>query len=328
MQVLEHEWAQLAQLRERFLGGRGETSQDYWENARICELYDATFAQRIAWKWRAVWGELARRDRMPRAGRVLDWGCGGGIAAREFSAARLASGADDPLHVHLWDRSAAAREFAAGKLREADPKAKIELGLPAADAPIDLLLVSHVLGELDGRSLEQLTDLARRARCVVWVEPGSREISRELMALRDSLLPGRSILGPCTHSAICGLNIPGRERDWCHSFAKPAPEVFSRADWREFSHRLKIDLRSVPYAYFALSEASPAPAEPDLIRIIGRPRLEKGLARIDACDVSGVRNLRLLKRDAKQLFKEFADASTLARTFRIVVEGDRVRSIE
>jgi hypothetical protein len=124
------------------------------------------------------------------------------------------------------------------------------------------------------------------------------------------------------------LNQPGRERDWCHSFAAPAPEVFTRADWREFSRRLKIDLRSVPYAYFAIGAGPPAPAEPGLIRILGRPRLEKGLAKIDACEESGVRVLRVLERDAKRIVKELADATRLARPFRVTIDKDRVRSIE
>ncbi|HUR27304.1 MAG TPA: class I SAM-dependent methyltransferase, partial [Planctomycetota bacterium] len=148
MRVEEHEWALLAALRERFLGSRGGKTADYWEDARLCELYDATFAQRIAWKWRAVWNELALRDRLPRARRVLDWGCGSGIAAREFSAAVRAAGDDAPIHFHLWDRSAAARDLAATKLAEQDASAVTVRALPSPDADIDLLLVSHVLGEL------------------------------------------------------------------------------------------------------------------------------------------------------------------------------------
>jgi ribosomal protein RSM22 (predicted rRNA methylase) len=195
-------------------------------------------------------------------------------------------------------------------------------------AQLDLLLVSHVLGELDEHGFAELTAIAARARHVIWVEPGDHENSRRLIEVRDALAPGRRVLGPCTHSLACGLNRPGRERDWCHSFARPAPEVFTRADWREFSHRLKIDLRSVPYAYFALGEEGAEPAREGRIRILGRPRLEKGRALIDACDAGGVRTLRVLERDAKALVKEFAEPANLARTFLVTVEGDRAVSIQ
>ncbi len=325
MEILESEWELLARLRERFLAPAGTPSRDYWESERLCELYDSSFGQRIAWKWRAVLGELVARGRLPRALCVLDWGCGSAIAAREFFAA---GGADASTRFYLWDRSKAAMIFAAGKLKESGPRANVAMGLPAADAPLDVLLVSHVLGELDPSTLEDLLGWARRARSVIWVEPGERVISRALMGVRDQLIDGRSVLGPCTHSEGCGLNRLERERDWCHSFARPAPDVFTRADWREFSRRLKIDLRSVPYAYFALGEKTAAPQEPGLIRILGRPRMEKGHAKIDACDASGVRVLRVLERDAKTIVREFADATSLARTFRVTTDGERVRSIE
>ncbi len=328
MEILESEWELLARLRERFLAPAGTPSRDYWESERLCELYDSSFGQRIAWKWRAVLGELAARGRLPRAASVLDWGCGSAIASREFLAATRAAGADVSARFHLWDRSKAAMIFAADKLKQLEPRASVATGLPAAGEPLDVLLVSHVLGELDTAALEDLLGLARRARAILWVEPGERVISRALMGVRDQLIDGRSVLGPCTHSASCGLNRPERERDWCHSFARPAPDVFTRADWREFSKRLKIDLRSVPYAYFALGEKSAAPEQAGLIRILGRPRMEKGHAKIDACDASGVHVLRVLERDAKTIVKEFADATTLARTFRVTTDGERVRSIE
>jgi hypothetical protein len=104
--------------------------------------------------------------------------------------------------------------------------------------------------------------------------------------------------------------------------------VFTRADWREFSRRLGIDLRSVPYAYFALGPRAAPDEPPGTLRILGRPRLEKGQAKIDACDASGVRVLRVLERDAKAFVKDLAEPARLARTFRATIEGDRIRAIE
>lgn len=322
MQIADGEWEQLARLRERFIGSSESTQRDYWDDARLCELYDATFAQRIAWKWRAVLREIAQRGGLGEVSSVLDWGCGSGIAAREFAAQARAE------RYVLWDRSTAAREFAAKKLREIAGSARIEVARPAPDAAFDLLLVSHVLSELRAEARAELLALAQRARAVVWVEPGERASSRELMALRDRLLPGRRVIAPCTHSAACGLNRPDRERDWCHSFAAAAPEAFTSSHWREFSRRLKIDLRSVPYAFFALGASPAAPPMAGAIRILGRPRLEKGRAMIDACDEIGVRVLRVLERDAKAIVKEFSEPSKLAQPFRVSIEGERVRTIE
>ena len=101
MQINDTEWELLARLRERFLGGRGATLRDYWDSARTLELYDGTFGQRIAWKWRAVLAEIALRGGLGKVASVVDWGCGSGIASREFA---VHSGAERYV---LWDRSSA-----------------------------------------------------------------------------------------------------------------------------------------------------------------------------------------------------------------------------
>lgn len=322
------DWQALAQLRAHFLGGRNATPFDYWRERRLCELYDATFARRIAWKWRAALGEMGRRGVLPRVARVLDWGCGSGVASREFQRAHRERHGVDVGRVQLWDRSALAREFAAERLREDARGVQVECGAFDRAGEHDLLLVSHVLGELDSAGAEELARVAAAARFVIWLEPGDREISRELVAWRERLRPGRQVLAPCVHSAACGALSAGHERDWCHSFAAPDNEAFTTAFWREFSHRLKIDARSLPYAYFALGGATTAPTQHDWIRILGRPRLEKGAARFDACEASGLRVLRVLERDAKAVVKSFAEPAQLARPFRVEVQGDRVRSIE
>ena len=58
---------------------------------------------------------LARDLAARRPGRLLDWGCGTGIAARRFLAAR--GGVE---RVFLWDHSQAALEFAVEHLRAPD----------------------------------------------------------------------------------------------------------------------------------------------------------------------------------------------------------------
>lgn len=322
------DWQALARLRAHFLDGRNARPFDYWRERRMCELYDATFARRIAWKWRAALAEMARRDVLPRVARVLDWGCGSGVASREFLRAHRERHGVDVERVRLWDRSALAREFAAERLREEARGVQVECGAFDRADEHQLLLVSHVLGELDLAGDQELARVAAAVPCVIWLEPGDREISRELVAWRERLRPGRRVLAPCVHSMACGALSGGRERDWCHSFAAPDNEAFTTAFWREFSQRLKIDARSLPYAYFALGGSEAAPEQRDWIRILGRPRLEKGAARFDACDASGLRMLRVLERDAKAVVKSFADPAQLARPFRVEVERDRVRSIE
>ena len=77
------DWKALERLRGLFLQG-GACSTDYWCDERDLASYDATFAQRIGWKWDYVLAELRRRGWTPPRGTLLDWGCGSGIAGRAF----------------------------------------------------------------------------------------------------------------------------------------------------------------------------------------------------------------------------------------------------
>lgn len=292
------DWLRLAELRESFLAAEGgEAADSYWRSRRDFELYDATFATRIGWKWDAVLRELALRGRTPSGATLVDWGCGTGVAARRFVAS-----VPGVKHVHLCDRSKQATWFARDALATLDPKLKITLHAPTADEPIDVLLASHVLGELAPEALDELLALAARAQFVIFVEAGSRPVSRALGAVRERLLGTFDVLAPCTHAAACGLLAAGREQDWCHFFARPPAEAFTSAFWRRFSDELGIDLRALPYSFLALARRS-EPLVPRGTRVLGRPRLLKGRALLECCDAHGVATRALFERDAKPLFK-------------------------
>jgi hypothetical protein len=314
----EADWTRLERLRGTYLSGRGRSP---WRDARDLELYDATFGRRIAWKWRAVLDELAaRKAELPR-GRVLDWGCGSGVAAEAWIAA---AGAEE---LALHDAAPLAQRFAAEKLRRLHPELPIAEGVGAGRP--DVLLVSHVLGELPQGARDELVALARTARWSAWVEPGSSDVSRALGAVRDALLDAFDVVAPCTHALACPML--ARERDWCHFFARPAPEAFTAGHWARFGKRLGIDLRSLPYAFVVLRrrEAGDAPpTPPGLDRIVGRPRIEKGRALLDACGAPGLRALRLLERDDRAFFGRCEDAAGECLLYRLVVEEGRVRSAE
>ena len=123
------------------------------------------------------------------------------------------------------------------------------------------------------------------------------------------------VVAPCTHAARCGLH--QSPRDWCHFFAAPPPEIFRQHDWAEFSRRLGIDLRALPVSFLILGRGS-AENPQALGRVIGRPRLQKGVALYDFCTAAGVGVRRALKRD-RALHDRVADGG-----FRVVlpVVGD------
>lgn len=334
MNFAEIDWRALERLRSVFLTGTASPA-DYWRDERDLASYDATFAQRIGWKWDHVLGELRRRGWTPPHGQLLDWGCGSGIAARaylDFFDAEAVS------ELWLWDRSALAMTFAARRASQKYPGLPVHAGLPGGDAALPstsmlpangTLLVSHLLTELDAAQLDALLALADDAACVLWVEPGAHEASRALGAVRERLRGRFRLIAPCPHQGACGLLDPGQERHWCHHFAESPPEVFTDGDWARFAGIAGIDLRSLPLSYLVLDRREDAaPVLPDnAARLIGRPRIYKPYARIFACDASGVRDRDLSKRafpDLYRLMKKGAGPSLLEFD---EAEGGRVAAV-
>ncbi len=318
----------LKDLRDRYLarseGGEHSPLEQGWLGPRELALYDVTFGARIGWKWRAVMSEMALRAIAPPRGTLLDWGCGTGVASRAWIEAHGPEG----QRVLLWDASHAAQEFAAQRLRARWPALDVQvLHTAPTDVP-DVLLLSHVLSELEDAAFDALVDFAAQARFVTWVEPGSHAIARRLGGARERLRAMELVpLAPCPHTGACGVLAPGHERDWCHHMAPPAPEAFTTRLWNQVARELGIDLRSLPYSFLVMGRDPQAPVPPGLARILGRPRLEKGRALVDVCRAEGLSTLRLLERTDKRLFRTLDRAPDTARLFHIEESDGRIETI-
>lgn len=296
----EVDWALLRAMRAGFLeageAGAAESAAlpDYWASERHLASYDATFAERIRWKWDAVLAELQARRVVPPAGAtVFDFGTGTGIATRAFLAAFPGFSAK------IADRSERALQFAEARIKAEAPGTAVGRWDPkvAALPPRAILLVSHVVTELDAPTLAQLVRLAASAELTIWVEPGTSTASRTLNQARETLRATRHVVAPCGHSGPCGLAAPANVRHWCHNFARPPAEVSQSALWARFRRELGIDLRSLPVSFLVLAKEA-APPLPGA-RVLGRPRTYKGHAKTLQCDESGVRERDVQKRDAK-----------------------------
>ena len=302
------DFALLDRLRNRFLDAPSEGG-DYWESPEMLALYNATFGERIGWKWDAVLAELHARHWAPPPGTALiDWGCGSGIAGRRVLRA---FGAEAFTRLVVHDRSALARRFAAERAASVFPGLSVEQapdwGEVAPTEPFTLV-ISHVLNELPPAESAALIALVRRATAVLWVEPGTGEVARALVAIREELRSAFAVVTPCTHQGACGLLTPDNQRHWCHHFARPPIEAFTEAFWSEFALRLGIDLRSLPYSFLVLDRptagnGATAPTPEGWSRLLGEPREFKGHFKVLSCEAAGVTERMLQKRDDKALFK-------------------------
>lgn len=304
------DWEGLRVLRSRFVGSTAGAG-DYWHSRELLESYDRTFGERIGWKWNYVLDELELRRWRPPPGGVLDWGCGTGVAGRRFLARFPHSG---PLS--CFDRSARAESFA----RDRAVRRGLEVGM---DDRAPTVLVSHVISELDQRSLESLLTVIDDATSVVWVEPGDRVNAVTLQSMRDRLLGRFSVAAPCTHQNSCPLLDASMERHWCHHFAESPPEAFTDPGWGRFISETGIDLRSAPLSFVVL-DRRPLPATgPGAVHSIGRPRVSKPEARVFGCDATGVTEARITRRRMPDRYRD-AKKGTLADLARWEVEQGEV----
>ncbi len=327
------DWSALDRLRATFLARDAAASGPYWQNQDALAAYDATYAERIGWKWDALLRELRLRRWAPPPGTgLLDFGCGSGVAGRRvlsaFGSAHFAG-------LALHDHSPEAVSFAAARAREAFPDLPLlDAPAPSGSNPAFTLVVSHVLNELPPSARAELLALASRAACVLWLEPGTHADSRSLAAVRDELRPYHRIVAPCTHRETCPLWIEANARDWCHFFAEPPPGVQNSPDWVRFAQRAGVDLRSQAYSCLVLENVgreegvrewgnegkSARPA-----RILGRPEVFKPYARLLACDASGLHFLELSKRTDPALVKRLAKDPPVP-LYALVHDGKRIQA--
>ena len=287
----------IARLRELFLDDdRGAHALgDYWRDRDDLAAYDAFLGARIGWKWDAALAECRDRGFARADGDVVvDFGCGAGIAARRFVAH---FGAREVL---CHDRSPLATAFAVERLAATAPGVPAR-ALAAIDgvAP-DVLLVSHVLGELDARGEQTLHELLLRSRRAVLVEPGNRPVARRLSALRDRLLAEFHVIAPCPHRERCPALAD--DGDWCHFFAPPPPHVFTDGDWVRTARAVGIDLRALTYAFVALDRA-PADGFGPPNRVLGRADVTAHAASLRLCTVDGIQTTTLTKRNDRAAWR-------------------------
>lgn len=292
------DWQALERLRAAFLSGTAGT-RDYWDQPRTLASYDATFAQRIGWKWDFVLADLARRGWSPPHAELLDWGCGTGIATRAYLDH---FGTTSVNAVRLIDRSPQAMRFAAQRVGERFP------GLPVAQGRGEprpaVVLLSHVLTELQPAQVDALLEEITGATAILWVEPGTYETSLALIAIRERLRSLFHVVAPCPHAGPCGILAPGNESHWCHHFATPPAEVFTDSFWGRFAKLLEIDLRSLPVSYLVLDQRPAPVVEPSAVRTLGRPRELKAEVRVMVCDANGVADRSFSRRQYPSVWKD------------------------
>ncbi|HEX6873881.1 MAG TPA: small ribosomal subunit Rsm22 family protein [Micromonosporaceae bacterium] len=148
-------------------------------------------------------------------------------------------------------------------------------------APVDLVTLSYVVGELSGP--DQLALLRRAAgvgQAVVVVEPGTPAGFERVLAARTLLIEaGMSVAAPCPHQAACPV---AARHDWCHFAARLARSPVHR--------RIKgaeLGYEDEKFAFLAAVRMPVAPATTRPGRVLRHPRQRKGLVSFPVCTADG-----------------------------------------
>jgi hypothetical protein len=328
MNVENLDWNALERLRGAFISGTAGRSV-YWKSVSDLASYDASFGERIGWKWDAVLAELQWRGWQPPTGAVYDFGCGSGVAGRRVVQKW---GVKHFPELRVQDRSSLAEQFALERAKSEFPELKADRFLPDESIPdasgSATLVISHVVSELAPAERTRLIEGLPRFDAVIWVEPGTHADSHALVEVREALRTRMRIIAPCTHGNACGLNAPGNEQHWCHSFGKPPGGVFADGDWVRFGQKMGIDLRSLPYSFLVLDRRPSAPPgtceSGEISRILGHPRMYKGYAKLFNCRGQGVEEITFQRRVNPAMFKRL-ERGTHSSLFRWTLDGAAVR---
>jgi ribosomal protein RSM22 (predicted rRNA methylase) len=157
----------------------------------------------------------------------------------------------------------------------------------------DLVVIGHVLNELDLETRQALISLAWRMTngLLLIVEPGSEAGFAVVRSTRDYLRSlGAETIAPCVHNRDCPL-----ENDWCHF-----PQRIVRPEFQRRARGAPSEWEESKFSYAAMARfAAPQAAW-------GRTILEassnKAYAEIKISSQEGVSRYRALKRN-KDAFK-------------------------
>lgn len=310
------DWERLRELRDLFLQP-DPIPEPYWKSNRQLQDYDITLGERIGWKWEAVIRELKLRGWEPPSPSLTDLGCGTGVAARRMLRAF-------PEHfrkVTLWDHAESAVSYARQKIRHEFPEIKIVCA-KSPPRPKGVVVISHVLTELTDGATANLLELMVDAQTLLWVEPGTFETSRRLIAVREAIKDRFRVVAPCTQQQTCGLLAEGNETHWCHHFA-PAPRVAHQDPfWGHFRREMNLDLGPVAYSFLVMAKEAEV-MEPGGAHLIGGPLRFPKYVRVLSCQADGVRELVAGRK--VNVYKDLKQAHTPA-LYRFELKKNRIVS--
>ncbi|MFA6236126.1 MAG: small ribosomal subunit Rsm22 family protein [Bacteriovorax sp.] len=119
-----------------------------------------------------------------------------------------------------------------------------------------ILFFGHSINEM-GRQKAQDHIMTINPEYVIWIEPGTSELFKELVTLREIMLDHYDVLYPCPSNTAC-------PNDWCHQVLRTTHE----ADIERLSQLVSLDRKVQPMAAHVYKRKSKTPIAPGIPTVI------------------------------------------------------------
>jgi len=255
--------------------------------AYLAQIFPATYAQLHG----AMTATKAQAPNwLPQS--LLDIGSGPGTAlwaAIEHwpSLTRLAAWEREPAFTAVGQKLAQSSAHSA--LRGSQwQKLELRHQLPQIDCTYDLIVIGHVLNELNAADQYRIVTYAWKhcAGVLLLVEPGTSAAFPALKRTREQLLQlGARTLAPCPHDKSCPL-----VDDWCHF-----PQRLQRPQFQRRAKAAISPWEDCKFSYAAMARF--APVGTPKARIIRAPQVTKAYAEAALCSAGGIIQHRAYKKN-------------------------------
>ncbi len=286
--------------RESLVAGESPTVQgDLAALSYAVIIMPATYAQLSG-------AMLAVKERVPdwKPLSMLDIGSGPGTAlwaaaSHWSSIQKMVAWEREPAFIALGQRFAKASPNLVVKQTQWQPITLRANNLPRDSVSYDLVVVGHVLNELNEELRKTVIAYAweRCSGVLLLVEPGTSAAFPIVKQAREQLLSlGAQTIAPCTHDLPCPLT-----NDWCHF-----PQRINRPAFQRRAKGGSAGWEDSKFSYAALAKFPVG--QPAWGRLIHQPNITKGFAELTLSTPEGILRIKAQKRN-REIFQQFRDYS-------------------
>ena len=141
------------------------------------------------------------------------------------------------------------------------------------------------------RQIKSWLTACRRGGRLYILEPGTREASRNLQALRDLIKDEFHVVGPCTHDSACPM-LDG-EKDWCHFTWR-----VEAGEWaQKIAEAAKRRFQELHFSWLLVENRRPEEKAPHRVRLMDIRRNDKNKLRVVTCTHDGLETFVVQKRN-------------------------------